>query len=301
MLIFFVILHKKCILYFFVMLPLVMSNIVTAKSLILDLLRTSKPRALPVRLLIDTGAIFSISENALRVNLNRLIKRDVISQDSRGYYQVSEATSPLRLWVSKWRDGELRIRPWQQQWLTLQLSRDLKVKAMAHVRRAAYRFGFRQYWGDCWIRPDNLQTSSSELGRLLTQLSGENNFMLMSVSHFESEYDPRALWSAPHLEQNYRRQIALLTASLESIESADLEKKFRDSFILGGNCIHTLAIDPLLPLEMIDTELRSELTQLMKSYDRLCRPFWQQLFSQYKFEHSPAHLEPQLNQLLAIS
>jgi len=277
-----------------------MPNAVTAKSLILDLLRTSKPSALPVRLLIDTGAIFSISENALRVNLNRLIKRDVISQDSRGYYQVSDTTSPLRLWVSSWREGERRIRPWQQQWLSLQLSSNLKVKAAAKLQRAAYRFGFRQFWCDCWIRPDNLQMSNLELGRLLTQLSGESNFMLMGVSHFETDLDPRALWPVSSLEANYREKIALLNASLASIESADLAEKFRDSFILGGNCIHTLAIDPLLPPEMINTQLRGELTQLMKSYDRICRPFWQQLFSQYKFKHSPAHLEPQLNQLLAI-
>lgn len=277
-----------------------MPDTVTAKSLILDLLRTSKPSALPVCLLIDTGAIFGISENALRVNLNRLIKRDVISQDNRGYYQVSDTTSPLRLWVSSWREGELRIRPWQQQWLSLQLSGNLKVKATAQVQRAAYRFGFRQFWGDCWIRPDNLQQSSLELVRLLTQLSGENNFMLMRVSEFETELDPRALWSASTLEKNYQTQIALLNTSLASIESADLAKKFRDSFILGGHCIHTLAIDPLLPDEMINIQLRDELTQLMKSYDRVCRPFWQQLFLQYKFKHSPAHLEPQLNQLLAI-
>jgi len=278
-----------------------MPNTVTAKSLILDLLRTSKPSALPVRLLIDTGAIFGISENALRVNLNRLITRDVISQDNRGYYQVSDTTSVLRLWVASWREGERRIRPWQQQWLCIQPSSDLKVKASAQVQRAAFRFGFRQFWGDCWIRPDNLQKPTVELARLLTQFSGESNFMLMNVSHFEGDRDPRALWNRSELEKNYSRQIALLNASLGSIESADLAEKFRDSFILGGNCIHTLAIDPLLPPEMVNTQLRGELTQLMKMYDRVCRPFWQQLFSHYKFKHSPAHLEPQLNQLLAIN
>lgn len=278
-----------------------MSHSVTAKSLILDLLRTSKPSALPVRLLINTAAIFDISENALRVNLNRLIKRDVIAQDSRGYYQVSETTSPLRNWVSSWRDGEQRVKPWESQWLSLQLSSALKPKASEQIERAAYRLGFRQFWESCWVRPDNLRVSTRDLRQLIVQLSGQNDFLLMGVTHFECQDDPSQLWPIARLEQDYQRQIDVLNVSLAKLKSVDLSTKFRDSFILGGDCIHTLAIDPLLPPEMINTELRESLTQLMHRYDRVCRPFWQQLFSDYKFSHSPAHLEPQLNQLLAIS
>jgi len=278
-----------------------MPHSVTAKSLILDLLRTSKPSALPVRLLVDTAAIFEISENALRVNLNRLIKRDAIAQDSRGYYQVSETTTPLRNWVSGWRDGEKRIRPWNSQWLSLQLSSALKAKAGEQLQRAAYRFGFRQFWDSCWIRPDNLRVNSRELRLLISQLSGKDDFLLTEVAHFECQHDPAELWPITSLEQEYQAQTNRLNTSLENLETVDLATKFRESFILGGDCIHTLAIDPLLPPEMINTDLRDNLTELMHRYDRVCRPFWQELFSHYKFSHSPAHLEPQLNQLLAIS
>lgn len=273
---------------------------VTAKSLILDLLRTSKPSALPVRLLINTAAIFDISENAMRVNLNRLIKRDVISQDSRGYYQVSETTSPLRTWVASWRAGEQRIRPWQQQWLNLQISSSLNASAAKQLQRAAFRFGFRQYWDNSWIRPDNLSINNADLSQLLEQLSEQNSFMLMQVQQFSGNKKPAQLWQPEKVEQVYRSHITALQDSINNIDSAELASRFRDSFILGGNCIHTLAIDPLLPAELINVELRDELTQLMKTYDRMCTPYWQQLFSQYKFANSPAHLEPKLSQPLAL-
>ena len=273
---------------------------VTAKSLILDLLRASKPQALPVRVLVATAAIFDISENALRVNLNRLIKRDVISTDSRGYYQVSAATSPLRNWVSTWRDGEQRMRPWQQEWLNLQISSEMRNKASEQLQRAAYRFGFRPLWDNSWVRPDNLAMSTTDLRQLLTQLSDQEDFMLCIVSRFDSTSDLTRLWPLAGLEEGYQRHINALNESIAHIKTVDTAQRFRESFVLGGNCIHTLAIDPLLPEPMITGQLRDQLTQLMQTYDTLCRPFWQDLFSQYDFLNSPAHLEPQLNQLLAI-
>lgn len=273
---------------------------VTAKSLILDLLRTSKPQALPVRALVATAAIFDISENALRVNLNRLIKRDVITMDSRGHYQVSATTSPLRNWVSTWRDGEQRMRPWQQEWLNLQISSTMKSKASEKLQRAAYRFGFRHLWNNSWVRPDNLAMNTADLRLLLTQLSDQDDFMLCIVSHFDSSIDLNSLWPLAGLEESYQRHIKALNESIAHIKTVDTAQRFRDSFILGGNCIHTLAIDPLLPETMLKGQLRNQLTELMQTYDTLCRPFWQDLFSQYDFVNSPAHLEPQLSQPLAI-
>jgi len=273
-----------------------MTTNVTAKSLILDLLRTCSPDALSVRLLIDTAAIFDISENTLRVNLNRLIKRDAIITDSRGYYQVSVTTTPLRKWVSTWREGERRTRPWQQQWLNLQISSSMKGEAFLRLHRTANRFGFRQLWDKSWVRPDNLSMNNEALAKLLVQLSDQRDFMLSTVSQFDCGKSPSNLWSISDLEQNYRRHIITLENSIAQINTVDIPQRFRESFILGGNCIHTLAIDPLLPKEMIDTQLRDQLTQLMLTYDALCRPFWQEWFSHYQWSSSPAHLEPQLNQ-----
>ena len=280
---------------------------ITAKSLILDLLRTCKPSALPVSLLIDTAQIFDINENTLRVNLNRLIQKKAISQDSRGYYQASETTSPLRSWVSTWQLGEKRIKPWQQQWLNLQFSSQLKAKPKQALQRSAYRLGFRQLWDNTWVRPDNLATSNGDLAKQLPQLSqlseplAHNSFILMRVSAFHDDINPSSLWPIKDLEKNYGSHIQALNSSINNIKHVDLTKKFRDSFILGGACIHTLAIDPLLPAEMIDSHLRDELTQLMKAYDRRCRPFWQALFSHYPVTHSPAHLEPQLSQRCVLN
>ena len=47
-----------------------------------------------------------------------------------------------------------------------------------------------------------------------------------------------------------------------------------ESFRLGGEGIHVLAKDPLLPQELIDTALRANLWQTMIDYDRLGREIW---------------------------
>ncbi len=60
---------------------------IKAKDLLLKLLRTSPDRRLPVRILIEVGRLFGISENLIRVTLSRLRSDDLVEQDLRGHYR----------------------------------------------------------------------------------------------------------------------------------------------------------------------------------------------------------------------
>ncbi|MEX1237098.1 MAG: hypothetical protein WD994_02400, partial [Pseudomonadales bacterium] len=48
----------------------------------------------------------------------------------------------------------------------------------------------------------------------------------------------------------------------------------KESFHLGGEAVHILAKDPLLPSEVIDTTQRKQLWETMLAYDRLGRNIW---------------------------
>ena len=71
-------------------------RVVTAKNLLLDLLRASEPDAWPVKVLVEAAGLFDISENALRVNITRLLSQGLLEQDSRGFYRLAETTKPVR-------------------------------------------------------------------------------------------------------------------------------------------------------------------------------------------------------------
>lgn len=270
---------------------------VTAKSLILDVLRASDPTPLPVFLLVGVAQVFDISENAVRVNLSRLVAKGILEQDERGYYRCSQASSPIRQWANRWWLGEQRVTEWRGDYWLLQPDADLNAAQRRSIGRACYRMGFREAWPERWLRPDNLSAEPEQLIADLAALAEDQRFLLTKVSEFhghQANWDARSLWSVDDLHAEYQQLIQALEASLEAVPRYSLEEVFKESYLLGGDAIHCLAIDPLLPQEYCDVTLRQALTALMKRYDDVCRPYWRELFVQIKFHSLPRHLEPRL-------
>lgn len=277
---------------------------VTAKSLLLDLLRATEPNALPIKLLVSAGTIFGISENAIRVNVTRLVSKGQLEQDERGYYRAGSATSPLRSWLRNWRYGEKRVVPWQGDWISLNLSPEVKAKQLKDLEQACYRLGFREIWNRVWIRPNNLSRSHEELLQQLESLAQTRAIFLSVVSEINlpdceiapnGEFNSAAVWQTAALEACYSTLRDALEQSLQRGADTPVEEIFRESFMLGGEVIHLLAVDPLLPRELIDVDLREKIFVLMNEYDALCRPYWNEFFQKYKYNSVPRFLESHLN------
>ena len=272
---------------------------VTAKSLLLDLLRATEPNALPIKLLVSAGEIFGISENAIRVNVTRLVSKGDLEQDDRGYYRVGPATTPLRSWVRNWRFGEERVRTWDQDWLMLSIAPEVKAKALKSLETACYRLGFRQLWSRLWIRPNNLNRSQEEIIEQLKELSGCDQVLLAIVSEINlvgKAFNPRELWQVEELETAYKVILTALENSLNTVAETSLEDVFRNSFLIGGEAIHLLALDPLLPDELVQAELRESIHELMHEFDAACRPYWNEFFQKYKYNSVPRFLESHLSE-----
>jgi hypothetical protein len=60
-----------------------------------------------------------------------------------------------------------------------------------------------------------------------------------------------------------------------------------ETFLRGGAAIRTLALDPLLPEELMPGDDRRELTEKMLRYDRAGREIWQAFLEEAPLERPP--------------
>src|SRR5688572_1700461 len=110
------------------------------KSLILDLLSTLAGGTMPVGALVQTGLLFEIAENSVRVALARLVAAGLVERDERGRYRLGAQAAPIDRQVQAWRRLEERLQPWHGEWVgACAPSRDPRRR-----ERALRLLGFRE-------------------------------------------------------------------------------------------------------------------------------------------------------------
>ncbi|MFT7131465.1 MAG: phenylacetic acid degradation operon negative regulatory protein [Cyclobacteriaceae bacterium] len=245
-------------------------------NIILDLLRTYAERGTSVANIMATGAMFGFSDNRMRVGLSRLVAKQTIVNFSRGFYRLSKTADPFNTFIERWRLGESRIVPWDHRWLLVHRSRDAAPTTNAKSEWVLANHGFREAIKDCWIRPDNIALGLDELEHQLHHLGLEHEAMLASAAKLKPRWQHRWLTQvAPEqLIKRYQAMSRRLTLSLAELPNLTRAAAMKSSFQLGGQGIEMLATDPLLPAEMLDTEPRVSLTQLMLDYDLIGREIW---------------------------
>lgn len=265
----------------------------SAKNLILDLLRAAAPEPLSVKSLVDVGELFGFTENSVRVNVTRLLAKDILEQDDRGLYRFGDSSSSLLSWVNQWKTGEKRTRTWDGDWLTLAFKPEKAKGRQQALLKALERLGFAGLWPGFFVRPNNLAQSQAEIQVWLQEQVGEANFILAKAEHLFEE--PFHLWDLEGLNIGYQQMIEVLKLSLERIPSKALPTALVESFSVGGEAIHILALDPLLPDPHANVAARAELTDLMLHYDSVGRSLWQEFFNTHIFSELPgANLSIQL-------
>lgn len=242
-------------------------------NVLLDLLRSSAGQELPVQALIRYGAVFGFSANKVRVTLSRLAGRGLVSSPSRGRYRLGQRSDPVHAFVERWRLGEARVRPWSGQWLLAVVS-----ALDDRSRWSLHTLGFRALCADnLWCRPDNLALSRDQLRDQAMALGLDQTICWWQGVPQAGARQPHQLWDARALEQAYGRGTAALETSLTRLSRLPLDEALRESFTLGGEVIHRLAKDPLLPEEMVDVTGRQRLWERMQEYDQAGREIWSRL------------------------
>ncbi len=250
----------------------------TARSLILDLLGTLGPRSAPVRALVCAGRTLGVAENGVRVALARLVAEGLAESDARGRYRLGPSAASVADSIRSWRRLEEAHRPWSGAWVGAHLAGLARASAPVRRRRArALRFlGFRPLTPGLEVRPDNLAGGVGAVRARLRGLGLDPEALVYSLDGLDAGDDRRARgsWDVRALVAGYRATRARLEASAARLEDLPREEAMAESFLIGGDAIRQLVLDPLLPEPILDARERRALVDAMRSYDRLGRRMW---------------------------
>lgn len=272
---------------------------VSAKSLILDLLSTLKGGAMPVRALVEAGAVFGIEPNSTRVALARLLAAGMVTRDERGRYRPGARAAAVQRQVASWRTVEDRVRRWQGGWVavhTAALARSARGAAGRRAR-ALRLLGFRTLVPGLELRPDNLVGGVDALRERLHALGLERSAVVLAVSALDRETAARAarLWDVAALRTGYRSACRALARSERRLGMLAARAAMAESFLLGGRVIRQLVLDPLLPEPMVSAHERQALVAAMRRYDRVGRASWAGFLREFGVLHDRAPADIRLS------
>lgn len=254
------------------------------KSVVLDLLSNLRGHAAPVRFLVAAAEIFDIDSNATRVAITRLLACGLIERDDRGAYRTGAAAAPVQTRLLSWRNIGDRLRPWSNEWIGATPAACCCSKEMRASSVHALEFvGMRELAPGFWIRPDNLEGGVAAVRTMLQALGLPAGSPVFSIREFdvEGEAAARALWNGETIREDYRRIAAGLDESAANLPRLTERDAMAETFLLGGEAIRRIVLDPLLPDPIIPSAAREALVEAMIRYDELGRRVWAPFVSRY--------------------
>lgn len=256
----------------------------SARELILAIIDSSPRPSLGAAYLVRAGALYDIDSRAMRVAIARLVKNEVLAQVGRGNYGVGPAGQHMHETVVAWSRVEDSVREWDNSWLAVymgHLKRTNKTEVRARERALRMK-GFARADSGIWVRPSNLHSKISELHESLVSLGLDPGAPILRLTdqHPAGALAFRALWDTAALERLYERRIDELNKSTASVVNLSTAVAARETLQLGRAVTHDILMDPLLPEEMLDTSLRREMNQLMRTYDKLAKSYWRDFYNE---------------------
>lgn len=261
----------------------------TPKSLILDLLSSLRGEPMPVRALVAAGAVFDISAESIRVALVRLCSSGTLERNERGQYRIAAAAQPVQRHVMGWARTEERLMPWRGAWIGVYAGGlDRSDRPRLRRREQAFEFlGLRALDAQLFVRPDNLKGGVDAVRHELQALGLDPAALVCLLSQLDAvaEARARALWDAAALCRAYRSTCAALARSAARLTRLSAREAMAESFVLGGQAIRQLALDPLLPEPIVPSGERTALVDALRAYDRLGRTCWRGLMKSHGAPH----------------
>lgn len=249
----------------------------SARELILTLIDSAAGSTLSAGYFVAAGALFDIDSGSMRVALGRLVKDGSLVNSERGLYSLGSRGGTLHRLVRNWAQVEATLKPWTGGWLatfTAHLPRSDKTSLRGR-ERALRLFGFAESHPGLWIRPDNLVNELASLHRALTELGLDDQAVTCNISEMiPAETRLHTLWDRAELEDRYRMLLQALTDSIQRLPNLTDTQAGKETLLLGRAVTRQILLDPLLPAEMVDAQLRQQMVQSMCEYDELGKNFW---------------------------
>lgn len=267
------------------------------KSVVLDLLSTLRGRSAPVRFLVAAADIFGIDSNATRVAITRLLAAGLVERDERGAYRTGRAADPVLARLNTWRSMEKRTRDWDGTWIGATPSICCCSKDDRAGSLKALEFtGMREFAPGFWIRPDNLEGGLDAVRAALFGLGVPGASPVFRVRDFDeaSEARARTLWDAEAIRRHYRSIAAELESSAARLPAMEAKAAMAESFLIGGEAIRRIVLDPLLPEAIVPTAEREALVRAMTAYDEIGRRCWAPFLERYGVPLGDSPMDRQL-------
>ncbi len=246
---------------------------------------------MPVAALIEAARLFELEPGSVRVALARLLATGHIERDERGRYRLGIAAAPIQSVVQGWRGLDGRSVAWDGSWLGVHDEGvSLRGAAARRHQRALRLQGFRRLRRGLWLRPSNLRGGCEALREELLALGIAPTSLVFSLRDLDpaSEAQARALYDGAALRSGYRTALVELEASSAHLDALSEAASMRESFLVGGRAIQRLALDPLLPPEILDPRERDALLRAMRDYDRRGRDCWAAFLARFDVPHRRA-------------
>ncbi len=252
---------------------------ISAKRVVIDLLSTMPPRlAVSVAALVRGAAVLGIAENSVRVALARLRARGLVESDQRGLYRLSRAAEPVNRQVRSWRSVLEEVVDWDGSWIGVEESALPRAdrKAARRRSRALRLLGFEALSPALRVRPNNLRGGVEALRERLAALGYSPRPFVFEIASLDRDADDRAraLWDTRTLEADYASIREGLEKSAARIPSLSIGEAMAETFVLGGEAVRSIVLDPLLPEPIVDVDARRALVEAMQRYDRIGRACW---------------------------
>lgn len=259
-----------------------MARRVTPKNLVLDLFRVAPEASpAPIAALVDLGRTFGFAPSSVRAAVSRLTSAGLLESDARGWYRPAPITDPFRAAIESWRRGEKRVQPWRGEWIVVACGGWSRRAQQRRTERALRYVGFRPAIARLWLRPDNLASTHADVQAQLVALGAcelDELFVARGFSASRIEAWRREQWDTVALERAYTDALAELERCVDRLDTLPSDRALVETFVHGGHAIRLLALDPLLPAELVDTDLRRALFERMSEYDRRGRARWHARF-----------------------
>jgi hypothetical protein len=262
------------------------------KSAILDLLQSLRGRSLPVRALVEAGALLGLQENGVRVALARLVARSLVERDGPGRYRLAAGAQPISRRVGEWSSADQRARcagtaAWVGALTQVATARHAAVTRAPRLPRLSR--GSRR---GCGSDPTTCAAASPQRDAL--HELGPRSVAVLRLSELDPKTDVRArrLWDGERVVAGQRQAREALERSAARLERLSREAAMVETFLVGGRAIREIALDPCLPDAIAPEAERRALVAAMREYDRAGRACWREFMRGHDAPHksAPANL-----------
>ena len=255
------------------------------RHFIIDLFLGAATTQLTIKQILIGAQIFNVSENSIRVAVNRLVNEAMLETPERGIYQLSlHAQTWANLMLNR-KSGIKLTKEWNQKYLAILTTTLGRVDrtALKKRERVLEQFGFKALENHLYIRPDNLANSVDQIYLELQHLGLEPEAKMCVIEYFDQNTQQQlsSLWDSDHLHKQYEHHIQTISAWLKQYAVLSLEQAAFESFHLGKASVSLMMKDPLLPSPFVDEILRDQFIQIVQQLDQTGLQLWQNIYEHY--------------------